>query len=344
MMKCAPVVVTTLNRHEHFIRLIESLKKNTWAQYTDVYVGLDYPKIDIHYDGYKIIDEYLSSPFPEFKSLNVIKRKTNYGSSMNMNALRDYVLTMYDRFIRMDDDLELSPNFLEYMNKCLERYESDDNVIAISGYSYPLDWNVNESSTLFKENFICPMWGTAFWRDKYKIIEKNIYNDRGLSEDAKLIITKGGLQRMSDICRSEFADLCLSPEFDLTLASRVSDVSLRMYMAVHDKSVIMPVVSKVRNWGFDGSGEYCAAASDQGIQMTAENYPYHLQRIDENLSFTLIPDSADAIQLNKDIMNKFDPISFAAKMKMFIKLVLFVLVGKSMYAKITHLIRKFKNN
>ena len=30
-------------RYEHFVRCIESLKRNTWAKYTDVYVALDYP-------------------------------------------------------------------------------------------------------------------------------------------------------------------------------------------------------------------------------------------------------------------------------------------------------------
>lgn len=341
---CAPIIIPTLCRYEHFVRLVESLRRNSFAQYTDVYIGLDFPLSEKHEDGYKKICRYLEGEFVEFKSLNVIRREENYGAGRNLRDLIESVLAKYDRFIKADDDLEFSPNFLEYMNKCLDEYESDDNVVAISGYSYAVQWKVSDKSTVFKENFICPMWGTAFWRDKYKSIEKYIYNERGLSNNAKLIISAGGLKRMSDVCRSEFTDLCLSPGSEITLANRVSDISLRMYMAAFNKNVILPVVSKVRNWGFDGSGEYCAAASDQGIQMTAKNYPYHLQRIDENLSFTLIPDSADAIQLNKDIMNKFDPISFTAKMKMFIKLVLFILVGKSHFAKITHLIRKFKGN
>ena len=39
----APVLIPTLCRADHFIRCLESLKKNTWAKYTEVYVAVDYP-------------------------------------------------------------------------------------------------------------------------------------------------------------------------------------------------------------------------------------------------------------------------------------------------------------
>lgn len=48
----APVLIPTLCRSEHFIRCIESLKRNTWAQYTDVFIGLDYPPSEKYFDGY----------------------------------------------------------------------------------------------------------------------------------------------------------------------------------------------------------------------------------------------------------------------------------------------------
>ena len=39
----APMLIPTFCRDQHFMRCIESLKKNTWAKYTDVYIWLDYP-------------------------------------------------------------------------------------------------------------------------------------------------------------------------------------------------------------------------------------------------------------------------------------------------------------
>lgn len=343
-MVYAPIMIPTMNRYRHLKRAIESLKKNIWAEYTDVYIGVDFPPSEKYRDDYNRVLEYLEGDFSIFHSFNVIKRDYNYGSIKNIESLREMIFKEHDRLIKADDDAEFSPNFIEYMDKCLMEYENDPTAIAVTGYSYPLYWSVSDAATIFRQSFICPMWGVGLWKQKFISINDYIVTQKGLSRETRDIVLSGRLNNMTDICRQEFTDLCLSPDFKTTLAAKFTDISMRIYMSVYDKYVISPVISKVRNWGFDGSGEYCAAASDQRRQMTAKNYPYHLQRIDENRCFTLIPDSADAIQLNKDIMNKFDPISFAAKMKMFIKLVLFVLVGKSMYAKITHLIRKFKNN
>ena len=51
----APVLIPTLCRYDHFIRCLESLKKNTWAKYTEVYIAVDYPAKESHWDGYKRI-------------------------------------------------------------------------------------------------------------------------------------------------------------------------------------------------------------------------------------------------------------------------------------------------
>ena len=52
MGKYAPVRISTLCRSAHFIRLIESLKRNMWAKYTEVYVGLDYPPNEKYLKGW----------------------------------------------------------------------------------------------------------------------------------------------------------------------------------------------------------------------------------------------------------------------------------------------------
>jgi hypothetical protein len=338
----APVIITTLNRHEHFKRLIESLRRNTYANKTDIYVGLDFPKTDSHVDGYNKITEYLSQSFEEFRSFTVIKRTVNYGSTRNGMDLRDLVFSKYDRFIRTDDDAEFSPNFLEYMNKCLDEYENDEDVIAVTGYSYPLKWKISDSATVFKENFICPMWGTGFWTKKYRKLEEIIISNHFLNKEARTAILKGGFNNMTDVCKQEFADLCLSPDFKITLASIVTDISVRMYMAICNKYVVMPTTSKVRNWGFDGSGEFCSDVTKVTRSVTAKTYSYHLQTIDENDSFSLICDLLYDSKVNRRIMNAFDPISISQKILTYIKVILFVLLGNGLFTKLTLLIRKIR--
>ena len=74
-MKYAPIIIPTLCRFEHFQRLIESLKCNSWAKYTDVYVGIDYPPIQRYRQGWQRICDYVDNGnFDEFASFNVVKR------------------------------------------------------------------------------------------------------------------------------------------------------------------------------------------------------------------------------------------------------------------------------
>ena len=50
--------------------------------------------------------------------------------------------------------------------------------------------------------------------------------------------------------------------------------------------IISPITSKVRNHGFDGSGEYCQNVSDiKKRKTTAQNYDYSHQPIDTTYSF-----------------------------------------------------------
>lgn len=338
-----PIIIPTLNRSEHFIRLIESLKKNTIAKNTDVIVGLDYPSKEEHYAGYNRILQYLNSDFNEFRTVVVFKRECNYGAERNLQSLIDYVISKYDRFIKTDDDVELSSNFLSYINQCLDKYEEDEDIVAVTGYSYPIEWKISKQASIFRGNFICPMWGTGFWSKKYRRIEEHIVKDSILQVNARNIILKGGLSRMTDVCRREFVDLCLSPDFNTTLASKMADVSLRMYMALYNKFIVMPTVSKVRNCGFDGTGEYCEKIEDSKLNGTSKTYSYNIQPIDEDNEFLLIPDTCNDIKANKILMNKFDSISFLSQIKTYLKLFLFLILGLSNYHRATLAIRRLKS-
>ena len=342
-MEYSPVIIPTLNRVGHISSLLESLKVNKLSCFTDIYIGLDYPPSDAYKDEYEKMKVYLEGDFSCFKSFNVVTRSKNLGYLRNVDDLISRVLEKYDRFIYMDDDLEVSPNFLEYMNSCLELYKSDQDVIAVCGYSYPLEWSVSRGATLFKESFVCPMWGTGFWRDKYVRMRKYIEEDYGLANDADLIIKGRGIQNMSNVCCREYVDLCLSPDYKNTLAAIVTDISIRMYMSSLDRRVIMPVISKVRNWGFDGTGEFCSKIEDGGGRFTSSTYSYNSQPIDGDNRFCLIPDTLNDIKANKILMNKFDTVSFNSRVKTYLKLFLFFILGLSNYHRATLALRRLRS-
>lgn len=301
-MKYAPILIPTLCRSKHFIRCIESLKKNGWAKYTDVYVALDYPAKEAHWEGYTKIKEYLQGDFSEFLSFNVIVREANYGSARNMSEMRTEILKKYDRFIRTDDDCEFSPNFIEYMDKCLEKYEKDSDVIAVTGYSYPIKWSVASDCTALKNSLIFPMWGTGFWKDKFI----NIKNDLE-SDFIGKYVRKYGVNR-NEMTDARYVDcMCAATNYGNTLTKCISDIACDCYMQLTNKFIITPVVSLVRNYGFDGSGVWCQDIQNaKRDENKAQTYNYQKQKIDDNCTFELKVDDNCSFELNRKALNIFD--------------------------------------
>src|SRR5574344_1403880 len=171
-MKYSPVAIPTLCRYEHLIKCIESLSKCTGADQTDVFVALDYPAIEAHWEGYNKINAYLKNCGNlGFKKLHIIKRKTNIGIGKgkisNLKLLVDDIFKTSDRVIISEDDNVFSPNFLEYVDKGLDLFENDKTVLSINGYShsYPFKFNGNNH---FRHNTDFSAWGYGIWKDRYE--------------------------------------------------------------------------------------------------------------------------------------------------------------------------------
>ena len=296
----APVIIPTLCRLEHFKRLLESLKRNSWAKYTDVYIGLDYPPSQKYEKGWREINEYLDNgDFTVFHSFKVYKWEENLGVGKNNAKLVDVIYKKYDRFIILEDDIEVSPNFLEYMNKCLDAFERDSDVVAVAGYSYPIDWDVSNDATCMRQNFNASMWGTGFWKSKLQQMDKDIRSGKML-DDVNKVIRSGSYKNMIDACLREYIPAALTPYRRMHKLMLVpTDMAVRAYLAVEGKYVISPVISKTRNHGFDGSGVYCQIINSEMNGNTAGSYNYSQQPIDKENTFELVFNEKDSIEENR---------------------------------------------
>lgn len=269
----APVSIPTLCRFEHFKRCIESLSRCTWAEYTDVYVALDYPAKESHWDGYRKIKEYLESCGNlTFKSLNVVVREKNYGLGPNGNhaTLTKDIEKKYDRRIFTEDDNEFSPNFLVYMNKMLEKFKDDDRIYRVCGY------NRNDKfPDHYRNNYYIARryvaWGVGTWKHK-KLPEKyyswDFLRSVLVNDDTYQLLKERG------------------PSFTEGLMSMLKaghlwgDMQIALYETLEYKYNICPTLSKVRNHGNDGSGAHCQNITDV-------NNHFVMQPIDENNDFVL---------------------------------------------------------
>ncbi len=162
----APIVLFVYNRTSHTQKTVEALTRNHYADQSDLIVFSDGPKRESDVLSVREVRKYISS-LNGFKSVQMIERDRNYGLS---NSIIDGVSTLIDQFgkvIVVEDDLVTSPYFLQYMNEALEKYERDEQVISIHGYSYPTARPLPE--TFFLRGADCWGWGT--WKRGWELFE-----------------------------------------------------------------------------------------------------------------------------------------------------------------------------
>ena len=103
MNNLAPVYITTLNRYMHFKKCIESLSECIHADKTDLFIALDYPLNESHWEGYELIKAFLPT-IKGFRTVTIIEREINYGPRKNSMEAKKFIFEKYDRLILSEDD------------------------------------------------------------------------------------------------------------------------------------------------------------------------------------------------------------------------------------------------
>lgn len=241
----APVIIPTLNRYSHLKRLVESLRRCTYADRTELIIGLDYPPSETYFDGYQKIKEYLPS-IRGFKKVTVLTTDVNLGANNNGDRLVDYAKEQgYNAMIFSEDDNEFSPCFLDYMNLMLNHYKDDSRVVTVSGYIPKEFSNPNTQGVLF--SYETNAWGFGVWSEKTG------------TEKERRVTAVSVLQSLPRAWKS----FRTYPACFRMLISMVSqgktwgDVIRTQNNIVNGTFQVRPAMSLVRNWGNDGSGENC---------------------------------------------------------------------------------------
>jgi len=155
----APIVVFTYNRPEHTLRTLNALLINPLANESDIIIYSDSARTANHNKAVDEVRSYLSE-LTGFRSIKVIHRDENFGLAESIIQGVTEVLQRSEKVIVLEDDMVVSPYFLEYMNEALEKFFDDDRVISVHGYVYPVKIELPEA--FFLTGADC--WGWATWR------------------------------------------------------------------------------------------------------------------------------------------------------------------------------------
>lgn len=340
-MNIVPVMIVTLCRYEHFVRCVNSLRVNKLAAETELYIGLDYPLKQEHWDGYRKICAYLESGVDGFKQVHIIKHAVNLGSAENYNTVKDEIFKTHDAYIYMEDDNEVAPNYLEYMNQSMNYYRNDPKVLAVSGYMYPIDTSDAEGNIILLDSyFSCFAFGI------YRKMDELLEQDITVSNFNKIYYDKKMMRRLCKASANQYGNFVkgmlqyTGDELIRDGAIRKMDLTYGLYMFFYGYKMAFPVVSKIRNHGFDGSGEHCGVQRQKGKDNYRE-YDFSQQGMDlsDNFELRFVEADMKTIDWNKRLSNFF----YVPKKEMYMTIAAYYLsliLGRNIVTKLIAKIRK----
>ena len=296
-MVFAPVLIPTLNRYQHFRQCIESLSNCTWAEYTEVFVALDYPASPEHFEGWEKNKEYLENCGNlNFKRLHVIYREQNYGiwrpgDKGNLRCLETDIRDKYDRYIVTEDDNVFSPCFLEYMDKGLELFENDERVLCLCGYKwyFPIK---DSGNTFFRSGVSCTPWGMGYWSKKQNAIPDLSY------KWFRKNLTIKNLRKVYKDNGPAFVNLFIELSNSNISHSIIIDQHISLYMTIANMHQIIPTISLVKNIGLDGSGVDMSKISDEELLL------YEKSPISTDANFNFVGNGYEFYDYNKSLYIK----------------------------------------
>ena len=258
-MSYAPVIVFTYKRPEHLQNLLSSLEQNIESKFTDLFIYID--KADNPQDK-SYNDEVINTANKEwnFKSMKIVVREKNFGLKNNITSGIDEILSKYEKAIVLEEDLEVSTSFLNYMNTSLSTYKSNKKVWHISGYSQSTIYE-NSTSSYFGQEMNCWGWGT--WHDRWENIHKNFKNNLKNLDSRE--IEKFNFYGLN---KNNYNQILLNE------SNTISTWAIFWYQTIflNGGLCLNPSRSLVKNKGFDGSGEHKSTSNFYEINKVNDNY------------------------------------------------------------------------
>lgn len=303
-----PILITTLCRYEHLMRCIESLRNNSFARDTELYIGLDYPAKEEHWSGYRKIDAYLQGGIEGFKCVHVIKHKTNLGPTKNFESIKKVMFEQHDSYIFTEDDNVFSPNFLEFINMCMDHYKSDKKVMAVCGYMYPISMDNDSSVVKISTYFSASGYGIS------REMDDILTSDVNMETFTKMYHNVGMMRRLRKVSPNQYCNFVkgmVEYTSDLIYEDSIRPVDLAwgLYAFFNDYKVIFPCISKVRNNGYDGSGVNCGVQYHKcngDLGNVYREYDFSAQCIDtENHCNLVFADNQRKESINKELCRFF---------------------------------------
>ncbi len=253
-MSLAPIVFLVYNRLSHTQKTFEAILKNELAQDTEVFIFCDGAKNEVDQPRVLEVRNFVRG-IKGFKSITIIDSEKNKGLANSVINGVSQVVKKFGKVIVLEDDLETSQYFLKYMNDALNKYETEERVMQISGYNYPIETKGLNETFFYRHG---SSWGWATWARAWQHFEPNI----------DVLISKFDKKRKFRFCMDgsnpEFWKLMIQQQ-----QVKVDSWAIRWCASffIENGLVLRPRQSLVRNIGMDGTGVHCGASTIYDVEL-----------------------------------------------------------------------------
>ncbi len=260
MENAITIGVFCYNRASKLKTCINALLKNPECPEMEIIFFSDGYKNESDKQDVAEVRDYIDS-MTGFK--NVIKhyRETNFTTGPNFREGLSYLSNNYERFIIVEDDLVVSPNYIKYLSDGLEFYKDQKSVFCITAYVFPVKAIHYPYDSIVYKRFCSYGWGG--WGDRFQTV---IWDHDELN---RLMNTSPGFKPRLN---AEGYDLVRMLKKQINGVISTWDVQLQVHVAENRLKVIYPVLSKVKNIGFDEEStntfgvNYLVSPFDDGAQ------------------------------------------------------------------------------
>lgn len=256
----APIAVFCYNRPWHAEKTLDALSNNILAGESQLYVFCDGPKANASEEQIRKIEETRQIVRKKrwCKDVQIIESDVNQGLRSSIITGVSKVIGEHGSVIVVEDDLETSPFFLNYMNNCLEKYKDYRGVFSISAQSCvnPKEFPRDYPYDVYAYPTHLP-WGWATWKDRWDLVDWDI--DKKIKEPLE------SQPSMRDAFMRAGQDLYYRSLRDRLNGLDVWSICFSLAHFQHHAVSIRPIVSYVHNTGFDGSGVNCGNQESTGL-------------------------------------------------------------------------------
>lgn len=263
----APVVVFAYRRPDMLRRTLQALAANKGIEQSEVFIFCDGPKENATAQDLSAIAEVreLASGFTAASKLHTVFREHNLGLAQSVLSGVDQVIAAFGKIIVVEDDVELSPHFLSFMNDSLQVCKDKKEIGAIGSWNYFLGKASMKHSFLLRYPDSIA-WAT--WKDRWDLLER---------DGKKLATQLAEKQRLfafnADDKVNWFSEMLRDQQ-----EGKVDSWAIRWTasLVLHQRLTLFPAQSLSRHIGFGAAATHETGNTDYNADLKLAEEPQHI--------------------------------------------------------------------